>query len=209
MLVFVHGLSASSRWWEPVVRALGGRPMHLVDLPRLPSQSERRLVRELEPVAPAVVVGHSLGGLIAARVAAARPELVRALVLVSPAGGPGRPLHAYATGLARTLVSAPAPLLAAVTRDALRAGPLGLAAGASFALREHFTGRVEAPTLLVWGERDALLPRALAAAWQERIPNARLATIPEAGHVPMLETPSAFAQLLLEFLDELGEDEGV
>jgi pimeloyl-ACP methyl ester carboxylesterase len=206
MLVFVHGLSASSRWWRPVLRELRGRGVHLVDLPRIPGRSEQHLVDELEPRAPVTLVGHSLGGLVAARVAAARPDLVRALVLVSPAGAPGRPLHAYAAGLARTLAGAPPAVLAAVTRDALRTGPLGLAAGAVFALRAQPAATVDVPTLLVWGGRDALLPPELAATWQARLPHARLALIPDAGHAPMLETPSAFARLLAEFVDELGDD---
>ena len=141
-----------------------------------------------------------------ATLAAKRPELVRALVLVSPAGAPTpRSTRAYAIGLARALAVAPLPVMRHLAEDALRTGPEALLYGALFATRERFAGRVEVPTLLVWGEHDQLLPAELAAAWQEAIPGARLALIPDTGHVPMVEDPSAVAQALLEFLDGLDD----
>src|SRR3954449_6391543 len=76
-LLFVHGLAGSPRWWRDVDPA--GRAVHHVEF---------RRVDALAPEVPAVVVGHSLGGLLAAQLAAERPEVVRALVLGRPGGGP-------------------------------------------------------------------------------------------------------------------------
>jgi pimeloyl-ACP methyl ester carboxylesterase len=190
-LLLVHGLAGSPRWWRHV--DAGDRPIRAVDA--------RRAAPELDE--PAVVVGHSLGGLQAAQLAAARPELVRALVLVAPVGvrraGP-----AYAVGLAATLAEAPPSLLATVVGDALRWGPRALLRGSWHAARTVFAGEIRAPTLLVWGRRDRLVPPALAETWREAIPGARLVVLDRAGHVPMLETPAPFNEALREFLDDVG-----
>ena len=214
-IVFVHGLSASSRWWRAVLPLLGGREARLVDLPRFgrsfrPDDVTDWLAAEIEAEAPVVLVGHSMGGLVCASLAAKRPELVRALVLIAPAGAPElRSLQAYARGLVRTFLSARPGLMRRIAEDAIRTGPEALLHGALFATGSSFAGGVSAPTLLIWGARDRLIPVELAAEWQRAIPQARLVVIDEAGHVPMVETPSAFAESLLEFLDALHDDIGV
>ena len=63
---------------------------------------------------------------------------------------------------------------------------------------------IRAPTLLVWGERDTLVPLSVAGEWQQAVSSSRLAVLSGVGHVPMVERPREFAQLLLEFLDETG-----
>jgi 3-oxoadipate enol-lactonase len=190
--VLVHGLAGSPRWWRDV--RLPGREVDFV---------EYRHARPLELDEPSVVVGHSLGGLLAAQLAAERPEVVRALVLVDPVGMP-RPAVRYAAGLLSALRVAPRSLLATVAADALRWGVPSLALGAWAATRRSFAGEIGAPTLLVWGENDRLVPPELAASWERAIPDARVAVVPAAGHVPMLEAPDAFNELLHDFLDGLG-----
>lgn len=214
-VVFVHGLSASSRWWREVVPLLGKREARLIDLPRFgrgfgPDEATAWLAAELSPSAPVVLVGHSLGGLVCASLAAQRPELVRALVLIAPVGATaGRTPLAYAAGLTRTVLSARPSLVLALAADAIRTGPKALVHGARFAAGGNFAGRIEVPTLLVWGSRDRLVPAAAAADWQRAIPQARLEVIHEAAHVPMVEAPSVFAERLLNFLDDIGDGVGV
>jgi pimeloyl-ACP methyl ester carboxylesterase len=205
-MLLVHGLSGSHRWWRHVRPS--GATVRAVDLPRrlAPGDAPRWLAASLDR--PAVVVGHSLGGLAAAQLAAERPELVEALVLVAPVGVP-RPLPGYVSGLLRTLRDAPPSLLGTVVADALRTGLPSLARGAWFAARRPFAGAIEAPTLLVWGERDRLVPLELAARWREAIPQARLEVVPRVGHVPMLEAPSRFGELLQQFLDDLDDRPGM
>jgi pimeloyl-ACP methyl ester carboxylesterase len=164
---------------------------------------EFRRADPLDLAAPSVVVAHSLGGLLAAELAAARPDVVRALVLVAPVGVP-RPLAAYATGLVRALAAAPSSLVRVVASDALRWGAPALARAGWAATRTAFAGTILAPTLLVWGERDRVVPVELAETWRQMICGARVEVIPGAGHVPMLEAPSAFNQALHHFLDDLG-----
>lgn len=208
-VVLVHGLAGSARWWRKLEPHVDARA---IDLPRFgrgfrPHDAAAWLAAELD--GPAVLVGHSLGGLVCATVASDRPDLVRALVLVAPAGAPGRSRVAHATGLARTLATLTPAVFLTVTGDALRAGPEALALGALYATGTEFDGEVAAPTLLLWGERDRLLPLTLAASWQAAIPHAELRVLPGAGHAPMLEAPSTFADALLEFLDRLDDGGGM
>lgn len=60
--------------------------------------------------------------------------------------------------------------------------------------------QINAPTLLIWGELDALVPLADGEQLVDLIPGATLITYPNIGHMPMEEIPDAFNQDLLEFL---------
>jgi pimeloyl-ACP methyl ester carboxylesterase len=59
---------------------------------------------------------------------------------------------------------------------------------------------IECPTSIVWGERDRLLPLRHAREWARRIVGSELHVIPDAGHIPMLERPDLYNDLLLGFL---------
>jgi pimeloyl-ACP methyl ester carboxylesterase len=61
-------------------------------------------------------------------------------------------------------------------------------------------GRIKTPTLVVWGAQDRVLPLALGEAYQRGIPGATLVTIEHCGHLPPLEAPERFAQIVLDFL---------
>jgi pimeloyl-ACP methyl ester carboxylesterase len=60
--------------------------------------------------------------------------------------------------------------------------------------------RVRAPTLVVWGERDGLIPRSHGERYVELIDGARIETIPGCGHLPVLERPEELARLTIDFL---------
>jgi 2-hydroxy-6-oxonona-2,4-dienedioate hydrolase len=217
-LVLVHGLSASSRWWGPSLPLLArGRDVVALDVPRYgrrfrPHETADWLAAQIDHLAPVDLVGHSLGGLVCADLAADRPDQVRRLVLVAPVGAPRSVVRLHElppVALARTALRATPRLLFAMTTDALRWGPEALLHGGLFATRETFSGSIAAPTLLVWGARDRLVPSELATAWRELIPHARLELLSGARHVPMIEAPGAFAQIVLDFLDESCDDAGV
>ena len=57
------------------------------------------------------------------------------------------------------------------------------------------------PTLIIWGEQDAIIPVSHALAAHVAIPHSRLELIAEAGHFPHVETPERFLEVLLDFLD--------
>ena len=60
--------------------------------------------------------------------------------------------------------------------------------------------RIKAPTLIVWGDKDGLIPPVYGPLFQKSIRGAQLVTIPNAGHVPMVEQPDAFIQAVTAFL---------
>lgn len=215
-LVLVHGLSGSWRWWTPVLGALAGRfRTHLVDVPRFatlagfgPGDAADWLGRFFDAagIERAPVVGHSLGGLLAAQLGARRPDAVERLALVDPAGVPsGRGLLGHALPLAAALRAARPELLSVVVRDGVRTGPASLLRGALYAvgadLRPELEA-IEAPTLLVWGEDDGLVPARLAEEWERRLRDVRLVRLAGAGHVPMFDAPAELARVLLDFLEE-------
>jgi pimeloyl-ACP methyl ester carboxylesterase len=61
--------------------------------------------------------------------------------------------------------------------------------------------RVTAPSLIVWGDRDRLVPPAQAEIGRRLLPNARVHIFPGCGHCPQLECAAAFNELLLAFLN--------
>jgi pimeloyl-ACP methyl ester carboxylesterase len=79
--------------------------------------------------------------------------------------------------------------------DALRAGPFTLLRAASELIREDPQDEikaVEAPTLLIWGENDTLVPASMGQALRQTMKHARLHIINHAGHVSMFDRPQAF-----------------
>jgi pimeloyl-ACP methyl ester carboxylesterase len=64
------------------------------------------------------------------------------------------------------------------------------------------TAQIRAPTLVIHGETDRLIPPAKSLLIAERIPGAKLVLIPHAGHIFEAERPSAAHRAILEFLDD-------
>jgi pimeloyl-ACP methyl ester carboxylesterase len=70
----------------------------------------------------------------------------------------------------------------------------------TFALHPELAG-LRTPTLLIWGEQDRIdPPQPAAIAIAQRLPNARLVLMPDAGHLPWLDKPEECATLVTEFL---------
>lgn len=171
-----------------------------------------------------ILVGHSLGGMLAAEMAAIEPGRVKTLVLVAAAGlwlddcptadfFAMRPEELVAAAfydphsdLAQAFLALPQDKQAAheVMLQRLR----GLAAAGRFlwplpdrGLSERLY-RVKAPTLLVWGEADHIIPVRYARAFQELLTNSagvKIAIIPRAGHLVLLEQTRAATNAILDF----------
>ena len=178
---------------------------------------------------PAIVVGHSMGGMVAQELIASAPQAVRALVLAatSPAfGKPGgdwqrdflasrfAPLDAGLgmAGLAAPLVAgmvAPGcPAAALAAAQALMAGvpePTYRAAVSALVAfdRRAALPAIAVPTLVITGEHDRSAAPEVARKLAERIPGARLAILAGAGHLLNIEQPQAFNAALLAFLGGL------
>jgi pimeloyl-ACP methyl ester carboxylesterase len=213
-LVLVHGLSGSWRWWRDVVDDLAPlREVHALDVSVGPADAAAWLLRWADAAGldRFGLIGHSLGGAVSTRAAAAAPDRVTELVLVSAVGMPyGRRLLGYGLPLLEALLAARPAFLRTLALDAARVGPRLLPA-ALYATRADVRAdarSIRAPALLVWGSRDRLVPAAVAAAWREALPQARLVTIAGAGHVPMVERPRAFASAVVGFLDEARDGVG-
>jgi|SRR5262245_4300361 len=168
------------------------------------------------------LVGHSFGAMVACEVAALRPSRVMRLVLIDPIGlwRDDAPVVNWMTmapqDLPRYVFHDPngpaAKALFSIPDDheagALARTRLAWAMGATgkfiwpipdkgLKKRIH---RVAAPTLLVWGDGDQLVPRAYADEFGRRLPQARLETVKDAGHAPHMEQPEATARLVQAFL---------
>ena len=92
------------------------------------------------------------------------------------------------------------PVLA---HDALRAGPATLWRTAQSLLLADVRvdlKRVRIPTLLVWGDRDPLVPATLAEVFRSEIEGSRLLLLEGCGHVPMYDRPRELARAVTSFL---------
>ena len=81
---------------------------------------------------------------------------------------------------------------------------LGASTGDRQAVVAQSLPRVQAPTLVVWGDDDRWIPIAHADLFVAAIPGARKVVIPDCGHVPQEEKPEEVSRLLLEFLSAGG-----
>lgn len=68
------------------------------------------------------------------------------------------------------------------------------------------TGAIKAPTLLIHGEADALMPVAAAQWLATHLPDAKLHVLPKCGHAPHLSQPENVAQFIARFLAQLPKD---
>jgi pimeloyl-ACP methyl ester carboxylesterase len=61
--------------------------------------------------------------------------------------------------------------------------------------------RVKLPALVIWGDDDKIIPPAYAALWRQRLPDARLVTVNDCGHLPHVEHAETVARHVLGFLE--------
>jgi pimeloyl-ACP methyl ester carboxylesterase len=210
-VVLLHGLGGSCRWWGRNMAPLARHhELHIVDLAGCGRSSGRLVLAqaaehlatwmELSGLQQASIIGHSMGGFIASRLAASYPQLIDQLVLVNAAMS----MSGLGAGLPMIWrMPLPLSIMPVALGDITRVG-LGAMARATYELSTTDMGptlaRVLSRTLLVWGEHDQLVPLRVARAAMRRLPSAVLAIIGNAGHVPMWDRPAAFNHAVLSFL---------
>ena len=169
------------------------------------------------------LIGHSMGGMIAAEMACIAPNDLNKLVVVNAAGLwlPEHPIADLFALLpfefAKLLFHDPVAGAALLTGgldfsnlDAIRdfyignAKQMGVAGKILFPIPNRRLSkrlyRLTADTAILWGTSDALIPPVYAEKWKELIPSARLVMIEQAGHMLPYEQPAEFVRAVSKFL---------
>jgi pimeloyl-ACP methyl ester carboxylesterase len=169
----------------------------------------------------AIVVGHSLGGWMAAELAVWYPERVEKLVLSNSAG-----IRVKGTPIANIFAMNPQELLMTLFDDFSAAAPLipaefntdyllsqyrQLTTLASLAWNPAYDPRLErrleriaCPTLIVWGQNDRLIPPVYGDAFHRLIAHSELVKLEGTGQMPMFEKPAEWCNVIYKFLQEQG-----
>ncbi len=239
-LVFLHGIGGRASGWAPVQQACAaaGHPSLAWDMPgygESPSIEPYEFdgladalaaLMDTHGLQKAVLVGHSLGGMVALQMWARYPGRVAGLVLAasSPAFGHGSgdfqqafiaqrlaPLEAgksmaeVAAGLIPTMVApgyqGPGLAQALACMGSITPSAYKAALGALVRFEQRAAlPTITVPTLCVAGEHDRTASPTVVQRMAEKIPNAQYQCLPDAGHLMTFEQPARFADALLPFL---------
>ncbi len=243
-LVFLHGVGGGHHAWERQLPYFGslGYPSHAWDQPGYGhspavepydlAQISASLARLIDSLAsePVVLVGHSMGGLVAQETYVRHPERIRALALcfTSPAfagGGSdftrqfiaaridpldqGRSMADIAAALMPTMrgsrsdasgLALAEKIMAGVPPDTYRKAVHLLT---TFDRRKELAD-IKVPTLLVAGSDDKVAPAAMMERMAQKIPGAEYVVLEGCGHLGPMDQPDAFNAALLAFLRRHG-----
>ena len=241
-VMLLHGFPLSSAMWTPIRTALEQAGRVITPDQRGFGGSEKpsagygmaELAEDAVRLADAlglerfVLGGHSMGGYVTLRVAAAHRERLAGLILVDTraeadtdegrrrrdagiarirSGDAGGFLDEFVGGLAGPSTRSRAPrLLEEMRAIAAEAAPDALA-GCLAGMRDRpdsteLLPALDVPALVVVGQEDALTPPALSRAMAAALPRCRLVEIPASGHTPSMERPIPTAEAMLAFLRE-------
>jgi len=244
-LLLLHGAEADSGMWDPYMDELGRRRLvYALDLPGS-GDSEPGPGADCSPAGLAAwvgaflasqghercdLMGHSLGGSVALRVAALAPSRVRRLVAVSPAhlaeavpdfaeaadellaavAGGGASERRVRALLGRAYSKAPDdPAIVAGARFWLRPGVRAFlrqgGIGAARLIPPEDLASIRAPTMVVWGANDRFFPVDRARERAGLIPGSRLVVIGGAGHSPFEDRRKLFMLMVEGFLSGPGD----
>ncbi|KAH7922428.1 alpha/beta-hydrolase [Leucogyrophana mollusca] len=233
-IVFIHGLGGSSTNYGPIIDASGvsaNRQVITFDLEGhglSPGGGETsiegyaqsvKLVMDSQKVEKAVIVGHSMGGIIATTFAAQYPPKVEKLVLIGPvkafAEAGVKALTARGETVLKGGISAIADTVATagvsqktltsrpLSKHAVRASLLATSvvgyASACFALtraKDPDYAKITAPTLIIAGTEDKTCPEATVKFLESKIAGARVVTLSDVGHWHLLEDVDAVGEIL-------------
>jgi pimeloyl-ACP methyl ester carboxylesterase len=231
-VMLIHGAGGNHLYWPAEVRRLAGYRMMAMDLPghgkstgrglqSIPDYAEHILQWMKSMFLPrAVVVGHSMGGAIALQLGLDHPERVLGLGLVATSARlKVSPQILDATSHSTTYQKAIQLIIAgsfsassserlrelaaqrmAETRQTVLYGDF--LACQEFDLIDRLDD-IPIPALVICGEEDQMTPLRHVQFLADHLPQARLAIVPGAGHMVMLEQPVQVAALLRDFLSLL------
>ena len=245
-LVMVHGFTGSKENWYPLARALGGRYRLLI--PDLPGwgESERKpdtvygfseqaanidaFIRALSPDMPVILLGHSMGGGIAALAAARYPQDIAKVGLLDAAGvrfkdnqfgldvlagknpfavEDDASLQRYIDTVFHDSAAKPWrpwPASSALigkrrTDAAFEQGVLErIGRSEESLLPGEEAARIRQPTLLLWCRQDAVIDSSAMALYAERIPQALQVLLDGCGHMSLMERPREVADAVMHLV---------
>jgi pimeloyl-ACP methyl ester carboxylesterase len=235
-LLFLHNAGGMARGLTPDLEALA--QSYEVIAPVIPGWDDTEGLAEIDDIHDMVLflqdlcdalgltrfnlMGHSLGGMFAAELAAARPDMVKKLVLVSPVG-----LWIEETPVADLFIAMPPelpgllfgdlsnPLIGQIFKapanddelaDMMYMQMVNFSAAGKFmwpipdkGLKKRLH-RISAPTLILWGDSDRLTPPAYGPVFQSKIAKSQLVTLEGAGHMLPLEKTAEYVAEVKAFL---------
>ncbi|MCB1463679.1 MAG: 3-oxoadipate enol-lactonase [Nitratireductor sp.] len=176
-------------------------------------------------VSNAIICGLSVGGMIAQGLYASRPDLVRALVLCDTAHRIGS-LEAWNARIEAVTRDGIASIAGSIlerwftpafrdeanpefagARNMLVRTPVEGYVGTCAALRDtdytDLAGRIDVPVMCVVGAEDGSTPPELVRSLADLVPGARFEVIEDAAHLPCIERPDVFADLIRDFISDL------
>ena len=246
VVVMLHGFTGSKENWYPLATRLHGTYRLLV--PDLPGwgESERKpgadygfgaqaarvaaFIQALSPGKPVVLLGHSMGGGIAALVAARYPTLVAKVGLLDSAGvrfnenqfgldvmaGKNPFAVSDAASLQRYIDTVfhrqqakpwiPWPASSGMIRMRRRDAAFEQAVldeigrGPEQFAPGEEAGNIHQPALLLWGRQDAVIDPSAMALFAARMPQARQVLVDDAGHMSLMEQPAAVAAAVVQLI---------
>jgi pimeloyl-ACP methyl ester carboxylesterase len=223
-VVLIHGLGSSAEIWAALVLLLSKE--YLVYAPDLPGFGRTPLAPEGTNIRTHVLylerfldllgyprvtlVGNSLGGWIATRFSVEHPERVERLYLLNSAGLRRENMHSpyvedrieASHSLEQMLgysLPVPAFVLDAFVRNSQTPAYAGFISGYDpHEELDTVLADVQAPTTIIWGERDNLLPLICANDLHKGITNSELVLLPRVGHMPQLQNPVKVAHIIMQ-----------
>lgn len=250
VVVMIHGFTGSKENWYPLARALRGRYRLLI--PDLPGwgESERKpgavygfpeqaahvaaYIQMLSPDRPVVLMGHSMGGGIAALAAARHPGRIAKLGLLDAAGvrfadnqfgldvlAGANPFAVHDAQSLRQFIDTvffdeaskpwiPWPASSGLIRQRVRDADFEQAVMDRIGRSEESmlpgeeAVHIRQPTLLLWGRQDAVIDPSALELYAQRIPQARKLLLDGCGHMSLVERVDAVADAVVALIESGG-----
>lgn len=244
-VVLIHGIADNALTWAFTMRSMARiGPVYAIDLPGFgqsgypPGRRYATIAEHTEVVRafinevvgrPTLIVGNSMGGWIAARLALETPQNILGIVLLDPGGAllEGLPswepfvqavalsdLRAVRKVYRQMFGRVPLPLYLGQRsfQDIFTRDPVSKFVADSI---ERFTTlnqneffqpedlrAITVPTALIWGSRDTFLPRGSFEFFRDNLPNANLLLLKGCGHLPQRERPRQVVRFVKSFVKQ-------